>query len=382
VAGPAHLAGPVSGSGPLRVVLAGGGTAGHVEPAMALADAVRRRFPDAHVVALGTERGLETRLVPSRGYPLRLVPAVPIPRRLTPDLLRLPRRLSSAVAATRTVLADEAPDVVVGFGGYVAAPAYLAARRAGLPYVVHEANARPGWANRLGARGTPYVGVAAAGVALPHARVVGMPLRRAVATLDRAGSRATARAYFGLDPTAPVLLVSGGSQGARRLNDAVAAAAPALSAAGVSVLHVTGAAHLDAALAAVGGLPGYHAVAYVDRMELAYAAADLMVARAGAMTCAELAAVGLPAVYVPLPVGNGEQRLNAVPVVAVGGGVLVADADLDGPRLAQVAGDLLADPARLGAMAGAAASVGHRDGDERLLALVLTAAGAVAAGAR
>ncbi|MFW5899166.1 MAG: glycosyltransferase, partial [Jiangellaceae bacterium] len=147
----------------MHVVLAGGGTAGHVEPALATADALRRSDPAAHLVLLGTERGLETRLVPDRGYELALIPPVPLPRRPTPDLARLPWRLRRAIREAGAVLRAHRADVVAGFGGYVALPAYLAARKAGVPIVVHEANARPGLANRIGARLTPFVASAAPG---------------------------------------------------------------------------------------------------------------------------------------------------------------------------------------------------------------------------
>src|SRR5690606_8862347 len=133
------------------VVVAGGGTAGHIEPAMALADAIMRVRPDATVVALGTERGLETRLVPERGYPLELIPPVPMPRKPTPELLRLPLKVRDSVKRTRAVLDRVGADVVVGFGGYVSLPAYLAARGR-VPIVVHEANKHPGIANKVGAR--------------------------------------------------------------------------------------------------------------------------------------------------------------------------------------------------------------------------------------
>ena len=364
---------------PLSVVLAGGGTAGHVEPALALADALRRRDPSTVVTALGTAAGLEARLVPARGYPLAEIPRVPLPRRPTPDLLRLPARVAAAVRQTRAHLDRVGADVVVGFGGYVALPAYLAARRRRTPTVVHEANARAGLANRVGARLTPHVAAAVEGTGLPGAVVLGIPLRTAVSGLDRAEVRASAREAFGL-ADGPVLLVTGGSQGARAVNGAVTAAAADLAGAGVQVLHVAGPAQADAvtgALAALpGGAPATHAVLpYVDRMELAYAAADLAVCRAGAMTCAELAAVGLPAVYVPLPIGNGEQALNARPVVDAGGGLLVADPAFDAAYVRGTVLPLVQDTARLEAMSKAAASFGHRDADEALADLVLRAAG-------
>ena len=329
-------------AGPRSVLLAGGGTAGHVSPLLALADCLRRRDPSVSVTALGTAAGLEARLVPERGYPLLEVPKVPFPRRPSGDLLRLPANLRRAVRAAEDAIAATGAEVVVGFGGYVATPAYLAARRRGTPVVVHEQNARPGLANRVGARFAAAVGVTFPGTRLPHATVTGMPLRHEIATLDRAAHRAEARARFGLTD-APTVLVTGGSLGAQRLNDAFAGAVGTLSAAGVQVLHVagTGKAFVPDA---VPGAP-YVVLEYCDRMDLAYAAADLVVARSGANTVCELTAVGLPALYVPLPVGNGEQRLNAAAVVAAGGGLLVD-----------------------------AAAVGERGGDELLADLVVAAA--------
>ena len=358
---------------PLSVVLAGGGTAGHVEPALALADALLRRDPATLVTALGTATGLEARLVPARGYELAEIPRVPLPRRPTVDLLRVPGRVAGAVRETRAHLDRVSADVVVGFGGYVALPAYLAARRRRTPFVVHEANARAGLANRVGARLTPYVAAAVEGSGLAGARVLGIPLRTAVSGLDRDALRAEGRATFGL-ADGPVLLVTGGSQGARNVNAAVIGAAADLGAAGCQVLHVAGPTNA-ADVAAQVSVPTHKVLAYVDRMELAYAAADLVVCRAGAMTCAELAAVGLPAVYVPLPIGNGEQALNARPVVDAGGGLLVDDAAFDADYVRATVLPLLADAGRLEAMGKAAASLGHRDADEALADLVLRAAG-------
>ena len=356
----------------LSVVLAGGGTAGHVEPALALADALLRRNPSTRITALGTATGLEARLVPARGYALAEIPRVPLPRKPTLDLLRVPGRVRGAVKQTRAHLDRVDADVVVGFGGYVALPAYLAARRRGTPSVVHEANARAGLANRVGARLTPHVAAAVEGSGLAGATVLGIPLRTAVSRLDRAATRDEARAAFGLAPHGPVLLVTGGSQGARNVNAAVTGASADLAAAGVQVLHVAGPKNAADVQAAVSE-PTHHVLPYVDRMELAYAAADLAVCRAGAMTCAELAAVGLPAVYVPLPIGNGEQALNARPVVDAGGGVLVDDADFRADYVRGTVVGLLRDADRLGAMSAAAARFGSRDADEALADMVLAA---------
>lgn len=363
----------------LSIVLAGGGTAGHIEPAMAVADALIALDPALRITALGTARGLESRLVPDRGYPLRLVSAVPLPRSLNADLVRLPWRVRSAVGQCRTVLDDARADVVVGFGGYVAVPAYLAAWRGGrrsrpVPVVVHEANARAGLANRIGARIARRVLAAVPGSGLARAEVVGMPLRPSITDLDRVALREQARRHFGFDSDATVLLVFGGSQGAVSINRAVSAAAADLAAAGVSVLHVHGPKNTLELPSPRAGDPPYVALGYLDRMDLAYAAADLAICRAGAMTVAEVSAVGLPAVYVPLPIGNGEQRLNALPVVAAGGGVLVSDADLTPTYVATEVARLAGDSTRLATMTAAAAGVGHRDAAQRIAEIVLSVA--------
>jgi UDP-N-acetylglucosamine--N-acetylmuramyl-(pentapeptide) pyrophosphoryl-undecaprenol N-acetylglucosamine transferase len=357
----------------LRVVVAGGGTAGHIEPALNMADALRAKVKDSMVVALGTSRGLETRLVPARGYRLWEIPAVPLPRTVNADLFKVPVRLRKATDKAAEAIAGT--DVVVGFGGYVALPAYLAARRLSIPYVIHEANAKPGVANRLGSRGAAAVTVNVPN-AMPGAVRVGMPLRPAIATLDRAAQRPAARYTFGLEPDAPTLLVFGGSQGARRLNTALTQALMELLDAGIQVLHAAGPAN-EALVKELSfrakGRP-YVGMQYIDDMAAAYAAADMAVTRAGAMTVAELTAVGLPSLYVPLPIGNGEQKINAAPVVAAGGGFLIDDAALDGRRLVSTVLPVLTDPVRRVNMGAAAASFGIRDASERLVEVVLKAA--------
>jgi len=355
------------------VLLAGGGSAGHVSPLLALADCLRRRDPGLRVTVLGTQEGLEQRLVPARGYDLRTIPKVAFPRRPSGALVRLPGALKVAVEAAGAAIDEAAPDVVVGFGGYVSTPAYLAARKRGIPIVVHEQNSKPGLANRVGARITPYVATTFASTSLPHATVLGMPLRREIATLDRAASRAQGLAHFGLDDHRPTLLITGGSLGAQRLNAAFASRVGQLRARGIQVLHITGLGKEFVHDSRVSG-PPYVVVAYVDRMDLAYAVADLVVARSGANTVCELTAVGLPAVYVPLPIGNGEQRFNATDVVAAGGGILVDDSGLTPQWIDAALLSVVTDGPRIARMAVAAASIGERAADERLADLVVVAA--------
>jgi len=360
----------------MKVLLAGGGSAGHIEPALALADALRRIDPGTEITCLGTERGLETRLIPLRGYSLELIPAVPMPRSVTPKLLTVPGRLAGAVNAAAAALDQTGAQVLVGFGGYVATPAYLAARRRRVPIVVHEANPKPGLANRLGARFTTHVFTGHPDTQLRNGTYIGIPIRREIAELDRLALGDKARAHFGLRTDLPVLLVTGGSQGARSINTAVFGAAGWLRDAGVQVLHIIGPRNgHDAPVTKkgegeAGGIP-YVASPFIDRMDLAYAAADFALCRAGAMTCAELTAVGLPAAYVPLPIGNGEQRLNALPVVQHGGGMLVADGELTPEWIRDTLLPVLVNIDQVADMSEAAASLGRGDADRRLAEAVI-----------
>jgi UDP-N-acetylglucosamine--N-acetylmuramyl-(pentapeptide) pyrophosphoryl-undecaprenol N-acetylglucosamine transferase len=348
-------------------LLAGGGTAGHINPLLAVADRLTASDPTATVLVLGTAEGLETRLVPQRGYELLTIDRVPFPRRPGGAAVRFPRRLRTAIDDVRGIIRDRRVDVVVGFGGYVAAPAYLAARAEGTPLAIHEANAKPGMANRLGARFTDFVGVAFRGTRIRGAQFVGMPLRPEIEELDRFRARAAAIEHFGLDRERPVLLVTGGSSGARRINETISEAITLILGAGWQVIHVTGALR-----EAVDdpGLPGYHLFEYLDRMDLALAVADLAIARAGTATVAELAGLGIPAVFVPYAVGNGEQRFNAREAVEVGGAIIVDDARFDPAWVGSELVGLLGSRARIAEMAARMATVGTLDGTARMVDLI------------
>jgi UDP-N-acetylglucosamine--N-acetylmuramyl-(pentapeptide) pyrophosphoryl-undecaprenol N-acetylglucosamine transferase len=353
----------------MRVLLAGGGSAGHIEPALALADALRHADPGIEITCVGTERGLETRLIPLRGYPLELIPAVPLARSANPaQQITLPAKMAKAVGAAARVIDKTRADVLVGFGGYVSTPCYFAARRRGIPIVVHEANPKAGIANRVGARRTTHVFTGHPDTKIRNGTYLGIPIRRQIATLDRLAAGDKARAHFGLRADLPVLLVTGGSQGARSLNAAVLGAANWLGEAGIQVLHIVG--PRNGVAGAGTGVP-YVMVPYVDRMDLAYAAADFALCRAGAMTCAELTAVGLPAAYVPLPIGNGEQRLNALPIVQRGGGMLVSDDELTPEWIRDKLLPVLVNIDQVADMSTAAASLGHGDAADRLAQAVI-----------
>lgn len=347
-------------------LLAGGGTAGHVNPLLAVADGLRARDATATVLVLGTREGLEARLVPLRGYELLIVDKVPFPRRPNSAALSFPGRFRRAIAQVRAHIREHKVDVVVGFGGYASAPAYVAARREGVPFVVHEANAKPGLANVLGARRAAGIGVAFEGTPLKGSRIVGMPLRREIVDLDRDATRAEAAEYFGLDAARPTLLVFGGSLGAQRLNEAFGGSWRDVLDAGWQLIHVTG----ERSELADPEVPGYSLRRYVDRMDLAFSLADLIVSRAGAATVSEVSALGIPAVYVPYAVGNGEQALNAASAVRAGAAVLIPDGEFTADRVRTEVVRLLGDQTRIAQMADAAASVGTRTGTENVIAMI------------
>lgn len=384
-------------STPRTIILAGGGTAGHVNPLLAVADAITARDPQAEVIALGTEVGLEADLVPQAGYELATIEKVPFPRRPDMAALRFPMQWHRERTKVRQLIEERRACIVVGFGGYASAPAYSAAHHEGIPVVIHEQNARAGMANRLGSRWAAFIGTAYEGTGLQPAKGgrierVGLPLRPAIAQLagrlqqDRDATRRANAQELGLDPDRPIVVVTGGSLGAVSLNRAVAANAGTLLA-HAQVVHLTGKGKIDevrdlvassAVPDAVTGLgegsePGrdYHAVPYLERIDKAFACADLVVCRSGAGTVSELTALGLPAVYVPLPIGNGEQRYNAQPVVDAGGGIMVDDADFTAEWVGEHIPPLLADRDRLRTLGDRAWQYGIRDAADRMARRIL-----------
>lgn len=301
------------------VVLAGGGTAGHVEPALAVARQWKISHPDDRLIFLGTSSGLETTLVPAANFELHLIPRVRISRRPSASWLNIPFDLLSSVLESKKVI--NKADVVIGFGGYVSAPAYIAAQISGVPIVIHEANAKPGWANRLGALFSGHLAVAhpVDSGKFENALLAGLPLRSDVAQgfndsqADWAAARGAAKLRLGFPADAPLIFVMGGSQGSVAINKVIESSVEMFTQKGLSVLHSVG--KLNALPKADGG---YKPVAYVDAMADAYLAADLIIGRSGAVTCSEFRALGRYALFVPLPIGNGEQFVNAASLVADG----------------------------------------------------------------
>lgn len=365
----------------MKVLIAAGGTAGHVFPALAVAERLTEE-PGVQVTFVGTAGGQEARLVPGAGFPFTTVDARPLPRRPSPAALVALAAAARAVSASRALVREA--DVVVGMGGYVSLPVGLAARSLGRPLVLHEQNAVPGLANRVLARRATAVCLSfeEAAAKLPRgARSVltGDPVRTRVLAVARERERLAAEAWtaLGLDPALRTVLIVGGSQGARRLNEAAASAASELARAeDVQVLLLCGPAHERAVAAAMGDRPRVRVVGFLERMELAYAAADLAVARAGASTCAELAVCGIPAVLVPYPYATARhQEANARALARAGGAVVLSDADLSGTRLVRVVRDLLGDPERMRAMSAAMRAWARPDAADAVAREVLRAGG-------
>lgn len=367
-----------------RILFAGGGTAGHVFPAVAVARALTTLDPDVEPVFVGTEDRLEDRLVPAAGFRIHHVAALPLPRRLSPKLLKVPGGLRAAVKRCRQIIAEEQAAAAVTFGGYVSFPVSRAAHTTGLPLVIHEQNAVPGLANRFAGRWASRIAVTFPGSAERFAHpdkvvVTGNPVRDEMLALDLDARRADARAAFGLDPDTPTLLVFGGSQGARSLNRAIVRAHELWSAPEqLQVLHAAGASlHGEAAAAwerarAQATGPRVRCVDFIDDMGAAYAAADIVVCRAGATSIAELTALGRPSVLVPYPHATRDHQMhNARALAQVGGAQVIEDSELTGRRLVDAVEPWIADASARTDASRAARVFGRRDAATQVARLVL-----------
>lgn len=365
-----------------RVLIAGGGTAGHVFPALAVARELQR-LADVEPVFVGVDDRLEARLVPEAGFPLHTVAAVPVPRRPSPALLRLPSGVLASVAQCERIIEEIGATAVATFGGYVSFPASWAAGRRRLPLVVHEQNAVPGLANRLGSRWAAHIAVSFPGSADRFRRrercaVTGNPVRDDMLGLDRDARRAEARERFGLAVDRPTLLVFGGSQGARSLNRAVIDAYPRWGGAHVQILHAAGralygetATAWEQARASARG-PRVRLVDFIEDMGDAYAAADVVLCRSGATSIAELTVLGLPAVLVPYPHATGDhQRHNAEALERIGAARMIPDEALGGQRLIDEVLPLLTDAEQHAQVAAAARAFGRPDAATNVARLVL-----------
>src|SRR5947209_643127 len=336
----------------MRAILAGGGTGGHVIPALAIANQLKKGY-DAEVIFIGTARGIENRLVPAAGFPLHLVRVGALKNVSLITRLKTAFDLPRAVWGASRMLNEFAPDVVIGVGGYASGPAMLAAVVKHIPTLAFEPNVVPGFANRVVAR---FVSGAAVHFEetskyFRHGEVTGVPVRQA---------------FFEIPPKrggTPTLLVFGGSQGAHAINEAMIRCLPVLQreAPGIHIIHQTGERDYNDALEAYKSVHDEAEVyKFIDDMPAAFARADLVVCRSGASTVAEITAAGKPAVFVPFPrAADDHQRVNAEALAKHGAAVVVEESKLEGVWLAETIAALLQDPNRLNKMSQAARSLAH-----------------------
>ncbi len=340
----------------MRAILAGGGTGGHVIPALAIANELKKSY-GAEVLFIGTARGIENRLVPAAGYPLRLVRVGALKNVSLMTRAKTAFDLPRAVWDASRMLSEFAPDVVIGVGGYASGPAMLAAVLKHIPTLAFEPNVVPGFANRVVARFVSGAAVHFEETAkyFRHAEVTGVPVRQAFFEIPakRSGT--------------PTLLVFGGSQGAHAINEAMIRCLPELrrQAPGIHILHQTGERDYTDALrayAAFTSTTGESAEVFkfIEDMPAAFARADLVVCRSGASTVAEITAAGKPAIFVPFPqAADDHQRVNAEALARSGAAVVVEESKLEGVWLAETITALLGDPSRLQAMSEAARGLAH-----------------------
>jgi UDP-N-acetylglucosamine--N-acetylmuramyl-(pentapeptide) pyrophosphoryl-undecaprenol N-acetylglucosamine transferase len=349
----------------MRIVIAGGGTGGHVIPALAIAQQLKKQFA-AEVLFIGTARGIETRLVPQAGFPLELIQVGALKNVSLLTRAKTMFDLPRALWASGRMLSDFDPDVVIGVGGYASGPAMLAAIRRRIPTLAFEPNVVPGFANRLVAR---WVSAAAVHFEetceyFPNCRVTGVPVRQA---------------FFGIQSPPllarrPTLLVFGGSQGARAINQAMIESLGGLKQRipGVHIVHQTGQRDYDNVLAAYqrSGISG-EVHKFIDDMPGTFARADLLVCRSGASTVGEITAAGKPAIFIPFPrAADDHQNVNARALERAGAAVVVEESNLGAAYLVDTISALLADPNRLQSMSAAAKSLAHPKALEEIAAMV------------
>ena len=315
---------------PLRVLVSGGGTGGHIFPAVSIANEVRRRHPDAEILFVGAEGRMEMQRVPAAGYDIKGLPVAGFDRRRLWRNFAVLGKLWRSLRMANGILRDFRPDIAVGVGGYASGPMLKAAQRHGIPTLLQEQNGYPGVTNKLLAKKADAICVAYDNMDrwFPADRIVmtGNPVRAAITAVT--ATPADAKKALGFDPGRPLVLSVGGSLGARTVNEAISAAIPQIEKAGAQLLWQTGKLYADECSAKAQGHPDVHASAFIDDMAMAYRAADLVVSRAGAGTISELELVGAPVILIPSPnVAEDHQRKNALALVDKGAAVMIEDAE-------------------------------------------------------
>jgi len=348
----------------MRIVFSGGGTGGHIYPALTIAGEIARKRPDAEIRFITGTKEVERRILSEAGYPADTIPVVGMPRAVSPGYVAFAWKLIVSVVRSRNIMGSFRPVFVMATGGYVAGPPIIAARMLGIPVVIQEQNSFPGITNRKLARFADivFLGLADAGKYFPdtvETVVTGNPVRREIGT----GERGQSAAEFGLNPGLKTVLVFGGSQGSRALNSAVSKIVESMAEKGVQFIWQTGRDEFEMYERFDRRGDGrVRVLPYIDDMVSAYGAADLVVSRAGAMTIAEITVCGLPAVFVPLPTAAGNhQEHNALSLVRAGAAEMIRERDMTPERLENVVMSILSSGERLAAMSKASEKMGRKE---------------------
>ncbi|MEI7476618.1 MAG: UDP-N-acetylglucosamine--N-acetylmuramyl-(pentapeptide) pyrophosphoryl-undecaprenol N-acetylglucosamine transferase [Actinomycetes bacterium] len=349
------------------IIFAGGGTAGHIEPALAVAAQWMKENPADKCIFIGTSQGLETTLVPAAGFTLRTIKKVVLARRFSPGVLLLPLNLLQAMMQARSII--KGSSLLIGFGGYVSAASYLAAKSCGVPIVIHEANARPGIANRLGTSFTSALAVSTPVQRGPFSKalITGMPLKSSITEIITTSHsdwnlvRSQAKRTLGFDDAMPLVLVVGGSQGSQAMNTVIAQSLSSLLEKKIQVMHSLGRKNV-----LPNAQSGYQPHSYIADMATAYLAADVIISRSGAVTCSEFEALGKFALFIPLAIGNGEQLPNAEHLANLGRARVISQKDFTSAWLLANIDSLLSSSKARGAQVSTVNSTAH----EKITALM------------
>lgn len=309
-----------------KVIISGGGTGGHIFPAIAIANEIKDEYPNCEILFVGAKGRMEMTRVPEAGYPIKGLNIAGIQRKVDLKNLLLPLKVLQSYVQAMAIIREFKPQVVIGVGGYASGPVLMAAQLSGIPTLIQEQNSYAGVTNKILARRAKKICVAYEGMGAyfpPHKIVfTGNPVRSEMVRWQ--GKKEEALAYFGLDAERPVILAIGGSLGARSINEALAEHINRFRDAGVQLIWQTGKAYSDRATTMAGG--GIHVASFIQRMDLAYAAADVIISRAGALSISELCLVGKPVILVPSPyVSEDHQTKNARVLVKAGAALSVAD---------------------------------------------------------
>ncbi len=352
----------------MKILVSGGGTGGHIFPALAIANAVRRRHPDAEVLFVGAEGRMEMERVPAAGYRIEGLPVAGFDRRRLWRNFGVLLKLWRSMRKAKKILKDFKPDVAIGVGGYASGPMLKQAQKNGIPTLIQEQNSYAGVTNKLLASKAKAICVAYEGMErffpAQSIHLTGNPVRSAL--FETSISRADAKRKLGFDPDKKLVLVVGGSLGARTINEATARSLSRILDAGAQIMWQTGKIYADECAAIAQGIEGIKAQPFISDMATAYRAADLVVARAGACTISELQLLGKPAILVPSPiVAEDHQRKNAQALVDRDAAVMILDADAR-ERLADEVTGLLESPKRLETLAANALAMALPDADEKI----------------